>query len=529
MTDELERVTVSSMSLPASITPALLEKLTGMVVSTSGRTYDLVEVYTGDTITALPQSSPEDVVTAYAGARKAQAIWASWPLKRRIEVMKRFHELLLQKNLAVVDLMQAETGKARRMSFEETCDVVMTTSHYIKAAPRILKERKHGGVVPIVSTSTEVRVPKGVVGLISPWNFPFATSLSDATPALIAGNGIVLKPDNKSTLNVAFGVGLLYEAGIPAGLIQIVCGEGPDIGPTIVEHADYVMFTGSTATGRAIGSMAGQNLVGCTLELGGKNPLIVLDDADLDEVVPGAIMATFLNAGQACMHIERIYVHESLREEFTKRFVQAAQGIEVGASYDFGPAMGSLVSVAQRERVESHVEDAVSKGATVLTGGKARPDLGPAFFEPTVLTDVTPDMIHATQETFGPVTTIYGYTDLEDAIARANDTDYGLNASVWGKDRKAAEAIGRRIEAGNININDGLACSYASKKSTSGGLKTSGVGSRHGDAGMLKYTDVQNVAVLKKQVLSNGADTDWTKQVATTVKSLRIMRKLGIR
>lgn len=517
------------MSLPSSITPELLAKLTGMVVSTTGRTYDLVEVYSGDKFCDLPQSSPEDVETAYARARAAQKVWASWPLKRRIEVMKRFHELLLQRNLQVVDLMQAETGKARRMAFEETCDVVMTTSHYIKAAPRILKERKHGGVVPIVSKSTEVRIPKGIIGLISPWNFPFATSLSDAMPALIAGNGVVLKSDNKSTLNVAYGVGLLYEAGLPEGLIQIVCGEGPDIGPAIVDNADFVMFTGSTATGRVIGARAGQNLIGCTLELGGKNPLIVLEDADLDEVIPGALFASFLNAGQACMHIERIYVPEKLRATFTERFVRAVQNISVGASYDFGPLMGSLVSVAQRERVESHVNDAIEKGATVLTGGKARPDLGPAFFEPTVLTDVTAEMIHAKTETFGPVTTIYGYTDLDDAIRQANDTDYGLNASIWGSDLKAAEAVGRRIEAGNININDGLAASYASKKSTSGGMKTSGVGSRHGDAGMLKYTDVQNVAVLKKQVLSNPEDTDWTKQVDQTVKGLRFMRKLGIR
>ncbi len=517
------------MTLPSSLTPDLLTRLTGMVVSTSGRTYPLTEVYTGDKVLDLPQSSPEDVQTAYATARKAQAVWASWPLKRRIEVMKAFHELLLQNGLIIADLMQVETGKARRMAFEETCDVLMVTSHYIKAAPRILKEKKHGGVVPIVSTSTEVRLPKGVIGLISPWNFPFATSLSDAMPALIAGNGVVLKPDNKSTLNVAYGVGLLYEAGLPEGLIQIVCGEGPDIGPTIVENADYVMFTGSTATGRVIGAQAGQNLTGCTLELGGKNPLIILDDADLDEVVPGAIMAAYLNTGQACMHIERIYVSEKRKDEFITRFVQAAQAIQVGASYDFSPDMGSLVSVPQRERVQSHVEDAVAKGATVLTGGKARPDLGPAFFEPTVLTDITPDMILAKTETFGPVTSIYTYRTVDEAVAMANDTDYGLNASVWGKDLKAAEAVGRRIEAGNININDGLAASYASKKSTSGGFKTSGVGSRHGDAGMLKYTDVQNVAVLKKQVLSNPPDTDWDKNVDKTVKGLRFMRKLGIR
>ncbi|HET7683340.1 MAG TPA: succinic semialdehyde dehydrogenase [Marmoricola sp.] len=517
------------MSLPASLTPALLRELTGMIVSTGGATFDLVEVYTGDKFLDLPQSTPADVESAYAEARRAQAVWAEWPLRRRLKVMRRFHRLVLDESQTVVDLMQAETGKARRMAFEEVCDVAMTTSHYLKAAPRILGDKKHGGVVPVVSSSTEVRVPKGVVGLISPWNFPFATSLSDMMPALIAGNGVVLKPDNKSTLNVAFGVSLLHRAGLPKGLVQIVCGEGPDIGPAIVDGADYVMFTGSTATGRVIGARAGENLVGCTLELGGKNPLIVLEDANLDEVIPGAIFGAYLNAGQACMHIERIYVPESLKEEFSRRFVAAAQDVQLGATYDYTPQMGSLVSVAQRERVEAHVNDAVDKGATLLTGGKPRPDLGPAFFEPTVLTDVTPDMVHATQETFGPVTTIYGYTDLDDAIDRANDTDYGLNASIWGTDLAAAEKVGRRIEAGNINVNDALACSYASKKSTSGGFKNSGVGSRHGDAGLLKYTDVQNVAVLKKQVLSAPADVDYDKYVDQTVKGLKVMRRLGIR
>ena len=517
------------MELPASITPELLAQLTGMVVSTTGKTVPVVEVYTGQAFADLPQSSPEDVEHAYVNARAAQAIWASWPLKRRLDVIKRFHELLLQNNLTVVDLMQAETGKARRMAFEETCDTAMTASHYIKAAPGLLKDKKHGGVLPIVSTSTEVKVPKGVIGLISPWNFPFATSLSDATPALIAGNAIVLKTDNKSSLNVAYGVHLLYQAGLPDGLVQLVCGGGPDIGPAIVDNADFVMFTGSTATGRSIGSRAGQNLIGCTLELGGKNPLIVLEDADMDDTIKGAIFAAFLNSGQACMHIERIYVPESRRQEFTAKFVQAAQDISIGASYDFGPLMGSLVSVTQKDRVESHVNDAIAKGATLLTGGKARPDLGPAFFEPTVLTDVTPDMTLATEETFGPAVTIYGYANVDEAIARANDTDYGLNASVWGKNLQLAEAVGRRIEAGNINVNDGLAASYASKKSTSGGFKTSGIGTRHGAAGLLKYTDVQNVAVLKKQVLSNPEDTDWSKKVPQTVQGLRFMRKFGIR
>ena len=522
-------VTANALTRPAVVNDDTIKRLTSMIVSTSGRTYNHTEVYTGETITALPQSSPEDVVTAFGEARKAQQIWASWSLKKRMKVLSTFHGLLIENYETVVDLMQVETGKARRMDFEEVCDVLMTTSHYLKVAPRVLKERKHGGVVPIVSTSTEVHVPKGVVALISPWNFPFAISLSDQMPALLAGNGVVLKPDNKSTLCVSFGIELLYKAGVPAGLIQIVCGEGPDIGSAIVENADFVMFTGSTATGRVIGALAGQNLIDCTLELGGKNPLIVLEDANLEETVAGAMFGTFLNAGQACMHIERIYVPRKLEAEFTRRFVAEVEKIRVGAAYDYGPQMGGLISSVALDRVQSHVEDAVSKGATVLTGGKARPDLGPTFFDPTVLSGVTKDMVHGTQETFGPVVSIYTYDTVDEAVELANDTDYGLNASVWGSDLKKAEAVGRRIQSGGININDGLACSYASKATPSGGFKNSGVGARHGDYGLLKYTDIQNVAVLKKQVLTTPDDKPYADIIKTNLKGMAFMKKFKIR
>jgi succinate-semialdehyde dehydrogenase / glutarate-semialdehyde dehydrogenase len=519
-----------SATLPASVDDSLLRRLSRMVASDGTSTYKLTEVYTGDLICELPQSTPADVATAYQAARAAQHLWAQWPLRDRLAVMKRFHALLLKRYEVVVDLMQAETGKARRMSFEEVCDVAMTTSHYLKHAPRILAERRRGGVVPVVSTSTEVRAPKGVVGLISPWNFPFATSLSDAMPALISGNGVVIKPDNKSTLCVAAGVELLYEAGMPAGLVQLVCGEGADVGPAVVDHADFVMFTGSTATGRVVGERAGSNLIDCTLELGGKNPLVVMPDADLDEVIPGALFASFLNAGQACMHIERIYVPEELAAEFTRRFVITSQKLALGATYDFEPQMGALISTAHLERVTAHVEDARRRGAEVLCGGRPRPDLGPTFYEPTVLRGVTEEMVLATEETFGPVVSVHTYRTLDEAVALANDTEYGLNASIWGTDLEAAEALGRRIRAGNININDGLATSYASKASPSGGVKDSGVGARHGDAGMLKYTDPINVAVLKKQVLTPPQDLKgYLKHVQQTRISLRAMRKLRLR
>jgi len=517
------------MSLPSRVTDSLVNRLMDMVVATGSDTYKMTEVYSGEIIAALPQSTPDDVERAYAQARTAQLDWAQWPLAKRLRVFRRLHELILSEHEIIADLIQIGTGKTRRMAFEESCDVPMVISHYLKVAPRLLKKTRRGGPVPMFSTSTELHRPKGVVGVISPWNFPFALGLSDAIPALMAGNGIVLKPDKKTALSALYGVELMYKAGLPKGLFQVVCGEGPDVGPALIDNADFVMFTGSTATGRKVGEQAGRNLIGCSLELGGKNPMIILDDANLDEVVPGATFAVFGNSGQACMHIERIYVGEKLHDEFIRRFVAAAEAIKVGASYDYDYEMGSLVSPEQKDRVAAHVEDARSKGATVLTGGKARPDLGPAFYEPTVLTGVTKDMLHGVTETFGPVVAIHRVSSEAEAIRLANDTDYGLNASVWGTDLEHAAAVGAQLEAGNVNINDGFAASYASKVTPSGGLKNSGVGVRHGDAGLLKYTDTVNLAVLKKQVLTKPADRPYDKSMKETLIGLRVMRKLRVR
>jgi len=514
---------------PSSLTPEFLEGLVSRVPGTSGNTWKLTEVYSGDLLVELPQSSPQDVATAFATAREAQRIWGSWSLKKRLGVLKRFHALVLENQYLITDLIQAESGKNRRMAFEESCDVPMGTSHYIKRAPKVLKDRKHAGPIPVLSNSTEVRRPKGVVAIIAPWNFPFATGISDTIPALIAGNGVVVKPDNKTALSPLFGVELLERAGLPKGLVQMVCGEGPDMGEPMLSNADYVMFTGSTATGRIIGEMAGKHLIGACLELGGKNPMLVLEDANVDEAVHAALFGAFGNSGQICMHIERLYVHDSLYEEFKTKFVAATEQLSVGASYGFEHDMGSLVSVDHRDRVVSHVEDAVAKGATVLAGGKARPDLGPAFFEPTILEGVTKDMVSGTVETFGPVVALHRFSHDEDGIALANDTEYGLNASVWSTDLDHARRVARRIDSGNVNINDILATAYASKGSPSGGLKQSGVGARHGDQGLLKYTDAQNIAVLKKQVMEPQGKQTYEQYAKQTQTSLKLMRKLGIR
>ncbi len=388
-----ENLTSENLARPATITDELLDRITARVVSSGGGEWKLTEVYTGEVITTLPQSSPKDIETAFARAREAQRTWSQWPVKKRLGVFKKFHKLLLENNTTIVDLIQAESGKARRMAFDETCDPAMVTSHYLKRAAKLLAPTKRGGPVPVISTSTEIRQPKGVVGIIAPWNFPFATGLSDAIPALMAGNGVVLKPDNKTALSPLFGISLLYEAGLPEGLFQVVCGEGPDVGPTLIDNANYVMFTGSTATGRFIGQRAGENLIGACLELGGKNPMIVLPDANLDEVVEGALFGVFGNTGQICMHIERMYIHDSIYDDFKERFVTATKALKIGAAYDFEPELGSLISVDHKDRVASHVADAIEKGATVVTGGRERPDLGPAFYEPTILEGVTADML----------------------------------------------------------------------------------------------------------------------------------------
>ena len=514
---------------PASLTPEFLDGLVKRVPGSTGNTWKLTEVYTGDLLVELPQSSEEDVVQAVADARAAQAIWGSWSIKKRLKVMKKFHSLVIDNQMLITDLIQAESGKNRRMAFEETCDIPMGTSHYIKRAPKLLKDSKHAGPVPFLSYSTEVRRPKGVVAIIAPWNFPFATGVSDTIPALIAGNGVVLKPDNKTALSPLLGVQLLEEAGLPKGLVQVVCGEGPDVGGPMLSNADYVMFTGSTATGRLIGELAGKNLIGACLELGGKNPMLVLEDANVDEAVEAAIFGAFGNSGQICMHIERLYIHDSIYDEFRDKFVAATKAMNVSAAYDFLPDMGSLVSVDQKDRIVSHVEDAKKKGATVLTGGEARPDLGPAFFEPTILEGVTKEMLAGETETFGPVVGLYRYATEDEGVALANDTEYGLNASVWGKDIDNASRVARRIDSGNVNINDILATAYASKGTPSGGLKQSGVGARHGDQGLLKYTDAQNIAVLKKQIMGPQGKQTYDAYAKQTQTSLKLMRKTRLR
>ena len=361
------------------------------------------------------------------------------------------------------------------------------------------------------------------MGVIAPWNYPLVLAVSDSLPAVLAGNAVVVKPDIQTTQTALAALELMLEAGLPAGVFQVLPGDGRVAGAGLVDRVDYMSFTGSTETGRLVAERAGARLIGCSLELGGKNPMIVRDDADLLKAVDGAIRGSFANAGQLCISTERLYVHEAVFETFLRLFVARSKALHLGASLDYEADMGSLTYDHQLRKVENHVRDAVEKGAAVNAGGSARPDIGPLFYEPTVLTGVTSDMTIFAEETFGPVVSVYPFSSDEEAIQFANDSCYGLNASIWTTDRGFASSMARRIDAGTVNINEAYSAAWGSVDAPMGGLRDSGTGRRHGSEGMLKFTESQTIAVQTGTALDLSAP--WLKKPSARRALLAALRR----
>jgi succinate-semialdehyde dehydrogenase/glutarate-semialdehyde dehydrogenase len=469
---------------------------TRIAVPTEGReTAAVTSPLDGSVVGEVRIGTAEDVVAAVARARTAQQAWAATPVRDRAAVLLRYHDLVLDRQDELLDLIQAENGKARVWAFEEIMDQAVTARYYARLAPRALKPQRRLSALPGLVSTKEHHVPKGIVGVIAPWNYPLVLAVSDALAALVAGNGIVIKPDSQTPFTALRAFELLEEAGLPAGLVQVVTGPGRTVGTAIIENTDYVMFTGSTATGRSIARQAGERLIGVSAELGGKNAMVVTDDVELERAVEGAVVGSFANTGQLCISIERLYVHEKIADAFTDAFGARAAGLTLGAAQEYGPEVGALASQDQLDKVREHVEDAVAKGARVVAGGKHRPDVGELFYEPTVLAGVTPDMAVYREETFGPVVAVYLVASDDEAVAQANDTEYGLNASVYCGDTGRGKAIAERIRAGTVNVNDGYSSAWASLDAPMGGMKASGLGRRHGREGLLKYTESQTVAV----------------------------------
>jgi succinate-semialdehyde dehydrogenase/glutarate-semialdehyde dehydrogenase len=479
----------------------------------------------GEVIGEVPIGTADDVEAAVAECRRVQARWAATPVKDRAKVLLRYHDLVLEKQEELLDLIQAENGKARVWAFEEVMDQAVTARYYARLAPRALKPTPRMTALPGLVRATEHHVPKGVVGVIAPWNYPLVLATSDALAALVAGNGIVIKPDSQTPFTALRAYELLEEAGLPEGLVQIITGPGTQVGTAIIDQTDYVMFTGSTETGRAVSKQAGERLIGFSAELGGKNGMIITSDVDLDRAVEGATTACFANTGQLCISIERIYVDQAIAPAFLDRFGKRVAALRLGADQAYGPEVGALASKAQLDKMTEHVADALSKGARLVAGGKARPELGPFFYEPTVLAEVTPEMDVYREETFGPLVSIYPYATVDEAVEAVNDTEYGLNASVYCGDTGKGRRIGQRLMAGTVNINDGYSSGWASIDAPMGGMKASGVGRRHGRDGLLKYTESQTVAVrsaLAEKLLTQGDDAEgYAKRFTSMLKAAK--------
>jgi succinate-semialdehyde dehydrogenase/glutarate-semialdehyde dehydrogenase len=492
-------------------------------------TLEVLDPFTGHASYSLPVSREADVEAAVDSARRAQVSWSRTPVQERARIILRFHDLVLARRAEILDLLQSETGKCRRDALEEVLDVALVARHYARDAARLLAPRRHRGVFPGLVKVRELHQPKGVVGIIAPWNYPLTLVSGDTVPALLAGNSVVVKPDTKTSLTALWVLDLLIEAGLPESVMRIVLGDGPGVGGMLIDRVDYVMFTGSTATGRLVAKRCGERLIDCSLELGGKNAMIIRADADIVRSAEIAERACFANAGQLCVSIERIYVDASIVDEFTAAFVERVNAIVMRPGLEWGVQMGTLISADQRDRVLVHIADAVAKGARVLAGGTTRPDLGPYYVEPTVLTDVTGEMTCLESETFGPVVAITAVSGDDEAIALANDTEYGLNASVLSRDTRAAARVAARLRAGTVNINEGFAATWGSTRAPMGGMGVSGSGRRHGDEGLLKYTESQSIATAR--VIGFGApfglsDEQWGE---TMISAMGIMKRLGFK
>ncbi|MFJ8142810.1 succinic semialdehyde dehydrogenase [Streptomyces sp. NPDC096013] len=449
---------------------------------------------TGAVVGHIAVTTAQEVAEAIARARRAQANWASLDTRSRREFFTRARQWLLAHREEIADSIVEENGKAREDAIVEIVYCAGAFAYWAKQARRLLADTRIRSLSPFVlgrSMYTR-RVPLGVVAVIGPWNNPLLNSFGDAIPALAAGNAVVLKPSEHTPLTALLMDRMTRECGWPKDVFQVVAGAGTT-GQALVDTADFVMFTGSTKTGRLVAARAGERLIPCSLELGGKDALIVLADASLERAVNVTIQGALSNGGQMCTSVERVYVEEPVYDAFVdllrKRFQQVTSGKPAGlGSVD----VGAMTFPPQLATVQDHVEDAVRKGARALVGGHTTPGPG-RFFSPTLLVDVDHTMKCMREETFGPTLPVMKVADAEEAVRLVNDSSYGLQASVIGSDIRRTRRLAERLEAGCVTINDAQT-NYMALGLPMGGWKDSGLGVRHGADGIRKYTKLQAVS-----------------------------------
>jgi succinate-semialdehyde dehydrogenase/glutarate-semialdehyde dehydrogenase len=452
---------------------------------------------TNEELGRVPKRSPAEVAEAVARAREAQKAWGRLSYKERGHIVMRARSLVLEEIEQIALLISRETGKplaeAISMEITPTLDLMQ---YFARRTARLLKPEKIGiGQYALMGRSSRiVYKPLGVVGIISPWNFPWAIPLGEVVMALMAGNAVVLKPSELTPLT-GLRIGEVFARGaLPDGLLQIMTGDGTT-GQALVEAGvDKIMFTGSVATGKRVAMLAAERLVPVVLELGGKDPMIVMKDADLDSAARAAVWGAFSNAGQACASVERCYVHRDVAPQFIQRIVAETRALSQGQGALEETDIGSMSSERQLRTVEQHVDEAVARGAHVETGGQRPPALSGPFYEPTILTNVDHSMSVMTDETFGPVLPVMTFETEDEAVRLANDSIYGLTASVWTRDAGRGRRLAERIEAGTVMVNEVL-YTHGIAQTPWGGMKQSGLGRTHGRPGLLELVCPQHVHV----------------------------------